>query len=374
MTATGPSIGPGLREGGPGRWGILFAAVWLVFLVDPLRTSWAQRDQVSGIVGLVATVLFGACYLAVWHWLRTQRHSLVERPPLAAAVAQLAVLIGLAVVMCLAIGQDGTAAAVYIAVVGVMLLPTLPAAVLTLSIAVLVDVLGETVPGWERALGLSFAVCAGAFAVYGLQQVMLRNIALLRAREENARLAVEEERNRMARDLHDILGHSLTVITIKAELANRLLDVDVDRARAELADLERLSRDALADVRRTAEGYRDLTLPGELARARQALEAADIEARLPNSAEAVPSDLRELFAWTVREGVTNVVRHSNAHTCTVTLDATSVRVADDGSGTAAADGAGSGLRGLRERAAAVGAVVVTRARDPHGFELEVAVR
>ena len=195
--------------------------------------------------------------------------------------------------------------------------------------------LGETVPGWERALGLSFAVCAGSFAVYGLQQVMLRNIALMRAREENARLAVEEERNRMARDLHDILGHSLTVITIKAELANRLLDVDVDRARAELADLERLSRDALADVRRTAEGFRDLTLPGELARARQALEAADIEARLPNSAEAVPSDLRELFAWTVREGVTNVVRHSNAHSCTVTLDATSVRVADDGSATPA---------------------------------------
>ena len=76
------------------------------------------------------------------------------------------------------------------------------------------------------------------------------------------------ERNRFARDLHDILGHSLTVITVKAELANRLLDVDPERARAELADLERLSRDALADVRRAVEGYRDLTLPGELARAR----------------------------------------------------------------------------------------------------------
>ena len=92
-----------------------------------------------------------------------------------------------------------------------------------------------------------------------------------RPRRRTPSLAVENERSRFARDLHDILGHSLTVITVKAELAQRLLDVDPDRARAEIADLERLSRDALADVRRAVEGYRDLTLPGELARARVAL-------------------------------------------------------------------------------------------------------
>ena len=102
------------------------------------------------------------------------------------------------------------------------------------------------------------------------------------------------------------------MITVKAELANRLLDVDPERARSELADLERLSRDALADVRRAVEGYRELTLPGELARAREALPAADIDADLPNSTDDVPTDLRELFAWTVREGVTNVIRHSGA--------------------------------------------------------------
>ena len=110
----------------------------------------------------------------------------------------------------------------------------------------------------------------------------------MRAHEKNAELAVENERTRFARDLHDILGHSLTVITVKAELANRLLDVDPERARAELADLERLSRDALADVRRAVEGYRELTLPGELARARTALAAAEIEAELPNSTDEVP--------------------------------------------------------------------------------------
>jgi DNA-binding CsgD family transcriptional regulator len=102
----------------------------------------------------------------------------------------------------------------------------------------------------------------------------MHNRALVSAHAENAELAVENERTRFARDLHGILGHSLTVITVKAELAQRLPDVDPEGTRRELSDLERLSRDALGDVRRAVEGYRELTLPGELARARIALAAA----------------------------------------------------------------------------------------------------
>ena len=158
------------------------------------------------------------------------------------------------------------------------------------------------VPGWHRDEGILFGTLVATLAVWGISQSINRNIEVLSVREENARLALDDERNRFARDLHDILGHSLTVITVKAELANRLIDVDTDRARAELADLERLSRDALADVRRAVEGYRDLTLPGELARARMALSAAEIDADLPNTTDEVPSDRRELFAWAVREG------------------------------------------------------------------------
>jgi two-component system sensor histidine kinase DesK len=228
------------------------------------------------------------------------------------------------------------------------------------------------VPGWDQPGGLLFAVCTAAFAMWGVQQLMFRNVDLVRAREENARLAVAEERSRLARDLHDILGHSLTVITVKAELAGRLLDVDPARARSELADVERLGREALADVRQAVEGYREVTLPGELARARAALAAADITADLPGSADEPRGELRELFAWAVREGVTNVVRHSRARSCRVVLDATSVAVLDDGVGPPI-EASGNGLRGLRERAAALDAVVVTRALDP-GFALEVRAR
>jgi two-component system, NarL family, sensor histidine kinase DesK len=132
-------------------------------------------------------------------------------------------------------------------------------------------------------------------------------------------------------------------------------------------------------VRRAVEGYRELTLPGELARARTALAAAEIEAELPNSTDDVPTHLRELFAWTVREGVTNVIRHSGATRCSVRLWPDAAEVADDGTGASATrpgqagTHTGSGLVGLRERAEAVGGTVTTRADVPRGHVLRVAV-
>jgi two-component system sensor histidine kinase DesK len=188
--------------------------------------------------------------------------------------------------------------------------------------------------------------------------------------EQNARLAVDNERTRIARDVHDLLGQSLTVITIKAELAQKLLGVDAERARAEMADLERIAREALADVRHAVEGYREISLSGELLRARAALMAAEIEADLPTSNDVVPPELTELFAWTVREGVTNVLRHSGASRCEVRFTPTSAEVRDDGSAALPPAGDGYGLAGLRERAAEVSATVVTRELSP-GFSLSV---
>jgi two-component system sensor histidine kinase DesK len=367
------------RNGRAGRAGILFAAVWLVFLASTLRdawdAAWKDQDRLAGWIGLLATVAFAVVYLAAFAWLRSRRHRFVTAvDPLHTAVI-LGSLLALTAVMVLSIGQSGMAAVVFLAVVSVLCLSTTQALLFVVALAVLVEVSGRTVPGWSPTSSLTFAVCTAAFAMWGVQQLMLRNADLLRAKEENAELAVADERNRFARDLHDILGHSLTVITVKAELANRLLDVDRDRARAELDDLERLSRDALADVRRAVEGYRDLTLPGELARARVALQAADIEAEIPNSTDDVPTHLRELFAWTVREGVTNVIRHSGANSCSVRLGPSGVEVADDGGGPApGCDGQGNGLAGLRERASAANAVLVTRTLEPSGFLLQVNAR
>jgi two-component system sensor histidine kinase DesK len=379
------SIWPGSKAR-PGRLGVVFAAVWLVFMVAPLQEGWERRDSVRGWLAIVSVVVFSAVYLFAFSVVRHRR--MVNRlgpTPVQAAVL-LSTLSGLGLVTCLTVGQSGMASVVYVAVASVMWLPGQASLAVVTVLAVGTDLTGRVVPGWDNDTSLPFAVCTAAFAMWGVNQLMLRNLDLIRARDDNARLAVADERNRFARDLHDILGHSLTVITVKAELANRLLDVDRERARAEITDLERLSRDALADVRRAVHGYRDLTLPGELARAREALAAADIDADLPNSTDEVPTELRELFAWTVREGVTNVIRHSGARRCVVRLGATAVEVCDDGRGPVDCPGpdgrpdpranghAGHGLDGLRERAAAAGAVLVTRPVEPTGFALSVLAR
>jgi two-component system, NarL family, sensor histidine kinase DesK len=360
------------RPTGPRRWGLMFAAIWLFYLLSPLSAAWNRHD-LRGVVGIVATLVFATIYLTVFVRMRWRRVGAPFRPPMRASqgVAIVLVEVALAVIMCLAIGQKGDAAAVYIAVTCVMCLQTRWAWLASVTVAVTTYAATVWVPDWHRDEGILFGTLVATLAIWGISQSINRNIEVLAVREENARLALGDERNRFARDLHDILGHSLTVITVKAELANRLIDVDPDRARTELADLERLSRDALSDVRRAVEGYRELTLPGELARARMALSAAEIAAELPNTTDDVPSDRRELFAWAVREGITNVIRHSGAQRCTVVLAEHEVEVRDDGRGSESV-GAGNGLTGLRERAAGLGGTVVTRSLDP-GFSLRVVV-
>jgi two-component system sensor histidine kinase DesK len=358
------------------RWGVLIAGIWLIWLFVPIQSAWQLGNTAARWVGIGGTLAFSAVYLVIFGRVRERRMQPDSAVPGRVAAAWLVVLTALGATVVVAVGQAGMATVVYVAIAVVILLPVRVAAPIVVALAAGTEILSRTVDGWTDGRVQAVSICVAALVVWGITQLMNRNIELMRAREENARLAVEEERNRLARDLHDILGHSLTVITVKAELAGRLMDVDLPRARAEVADLERLSRDALVDVRRAVDGYRELSLPGELARAREALRAAEIEADLPNSAELVPSDLREVFAWAVREGVTNVIRHSGATHCSIRLTAAAVEIEDNGSGcpaTSASHGAsqGHGLLGLRERAVAVGAMLVTRSDDPQGFSLAV---
>jgi two-component system sensor histidine kinase DesK len=369
VSATTVSAVSQAAETVPGRRGAWFAALWLFFLAQPLQAAWGERDTWQGVAGAVVTIVFAVVYMAVWLRARRDNRTSMPEPGLGVAIPWLVLLAALATGMVLLLGEAGMAGAVYCAVACVMLFPSRVAALLVLGVAAVCLAAYAVHPGWSSPLGLSFSILAASLAVWGIRQMIMRNADLVRAQGRNAELAVENERTRFARDLHDILGHSLTVITVKAELARKLLDVDRDRAAAELADLERLSRDALADVRRAVEGYRELTLPGELARARTALAAAEIEADLPGSAEQVPSERRELFAWAVREGVTNVIRHSGARHCAVVLTPDRVEVRDDGVGPGRS-GSGHGLVGLRERASALGGTVTTRALDP-GFSLAV---
>jgi two-component system, NarL family, sensor histidine kinase DesK len=354
-----------------GRLGPVFAGVWLFFLLNPFLEGWDHRDTVRGVAAMALTLAFAAAYMTLWVRARADRSRLVDVDPRFAAT-YVGALVVLGALVIVATGEPGLAVVVYVSVACIMVLPLRVSGPIAIGLTLAVIGLGA-VEGWGSQVDTAFGVMAASLAVFGLRTVMSRNFALVAAHEENARLAVDNERTRFARDLHDILGHSLTVITVKAELAQKLMAVDLDRARAEVADLERLSRDALADVRRAVHGYREITLPGELVRARSALRSAEIDAELPGSTDEVPTELRELFAWTVREGVTNVIRHSGAHRCEVRLTPTSAEVRDDGCAPVSPTGHGSGLAGLRERAADVGATVVVQHLDP-GFSLAVVRR
>jgi len=205
-------------------------------------------------------------------------------------------------------------------------------------------------------------------------------IAELRAtRRDLARLAVAEERVRIARDLHDLVGHSLSVIALKSELARRVLPDDPDRAAGEIADVEAVARRALQETRQAVTGYRRPTLAVELASARRAMASAGIDVRVDAPEDvALPAEVDETLAWAVREATTNLLRHSAARHAVlrVTLDAGSaaVEAVDDGVGPGAGSGSsGSGLAGLAERAARLGGHLDVGAARPRGFRLEVRV-
>jgi two-component system, NarL family, sensor histidine kinase DesK len=233
------------------------------------------------------------------------------------------------------------------------------------------------VGSWHVSVAKSFAdvtpvaIPVVAVAMAAVIQVVRANEALAETRAELARLAAENERIRIARDLHDLLGHSLTTITVKAGLARKLGPADPEGAVAQIAEVEDLCRRVLADVRAAVSGYREVTLASELARGRELLRASGITADLPMATDVADPAHQELFGWAVREGLTNVIRHSRARSCRVRVSASSVEITDDGQGSAAAPG--NGLRGLRERAAAAGGGVDAGPVQPAGWRLRVWV-
>ncbi|WP_336205817.1 sensor histidine kinase [Nonomuraea sp. LPB2021202275-12-8] len=173
------------------------------------------------------------------------------------------------------------------------------------------------------------------------------------SQEAKARLAVSEERLRFARDLHDLLGHSLSVITLKSELAAKMATKDAARAASEMSEVRRLAGESLIEVQLAVDGYRSLDLDVELAGVRAALEAAGARCTIDARAHDLSPAARTLLAWVVREGATNVLKHSRATRCSITIGGGVLEMRNDGVDSPAA-GSGSGLRGLAERMVTAG--------------------
>ena len=246
-----------------------------------------------------------------------------------------------------------------------------------------------TVAGWFAGLGwLDLAqtivfIPAIVFITRSVMWSITTSWQLNDARKEIARLAVMTERLRIARDLHDLLGHNLSLIALKSELAKRLVNVAPDRAIVEISDVENVARTTLQEVREAVSAFRQPTLKSELNAAREILAAAGIAYQFDGDEsliDALPTTIESVLSWTVREGVTNVIRHSRAHQCTIRItrnaDEISIEVIDDGVGKSimnSSENEGNGLRGLSERVETLGGRCETSPGEGRGFLLAVSV-
>ncbi len=209
--------------------------------------------------------------------------------------------------------------------------------------------------GWFLFFGGGLTFVVGASNIHFAQR-NLSNKKLIRAQEEIEHLATVAERERIARDLHDVLGHTLSVIILKSELAGKLMERDPQRAGSEIREVEQISRQALSEVRDAIRGYRSKGLSAEFAQAKLTLETAGVSVLCEAPPITLPALHESVLSMAVREAVTNVVRHADARTCSLRLaqknGSCQLQIEDDGRG--GFPGEGNGLRGMRERVQMLG--------------------
>jgi two-component system, NarL family, sensor histidine kinase DesK len=352
------------------KLGRIFMVAWLGFYVYPidviLTRPFAFADKAMALGTLLASGL-------VWAWFWTRVVGGPDQRFAWLAVSLSAVFFGWFTLMTPP--QYGTLM-VCVAVMAGAAFPWRVAVPLVVAIAIgggLIDI-QRGLPGLQPIGAVlndgvvGFAAVAGRLLIEANKQLSL-------AREQIARLAVGEERLRFARDLHDLLGHSLSVIALKSELAGRLIKTTPGLAAHEVTDIEKVAREALREVREVVAGYRQPTLAAELAGAHEVLTAAGIGYRVDRDHAALPPAVEAVLAWTVREGVTNVMRHSQATRCAIRISNkdrhATVEVVDDGRG--GIPEAGSGLRGLEERVLERGGTLTAEPLPHGGFRLRVTL-
>jgi two-component system sensor histidine kinase DesK len=370
--------------GGPLRW--LFSSIWLVYLVQPVTGLFRHHHGVLWIAGgLAITAAFCAIYAPAII-------DVDKRPRLSRG--GLAALVLLAAVASVVYGQDWTPLWIYVsAAAGMILAATSPRRLALLGVLFVAACyaffgwLSHLSAGNFLAVLLPVVLVGLAMIGFRLQIVLMHELG--RARGAVAKLAANEERLRLARDMHDLTGQSLSMITLKSDLAAKRLtrlpaSAERDAVLTELGDIARVSRQTLHDIREAVSGYRRPTFAIEVITARNALEAAgvglDDDPALTLRSGTFDPDAEAVLAWCLREAVTNVIRHASAGNCRIRLTEhrteLSLEVTDDGRGLidhdtqcpegpdgrkAGPDSAqagqatrGSGLRGMSERLSAVG--------------------
>jgi two-component system, NarL family, sensor histidine kinase DesK len=353
----------------------LHVLVELIFLVYPLSDLWARRKSLGLVLlGMAGLAVFLVAYLPL-----VLAHPF--KPPAPDPIGRLGLLTAISVVLATVFGSLWFGPFVYTTMVAGLRVRSHPLRALgwVMAITALAILTGWLAPmslansWWLVVLAALNGLCGFAFARL---VTMLRELG--EAREQLAELAVAEERLRFARDLHDLLSQSLSVIALNSELAGRLLDQNPAGAAQVIRKIETVARRSLTEVRGMVHGYRRLHLATELEQASAALAAAGITADTPHrhALSALPPQVESVLAWAVREGITNVVRHSNARRCYIRMlggeGFAGIEVVDDGHGTVQ-PASGNGLVGLAERLHAVGGQLQAGNQPGGGFRLAVTL-
>ncbi|MFJ3789258.1 sensor histidine kinase [Kitasatospora sp. NPDC090091] len=358
--------------------------LWMVYLLYPVGDLLhGGHGTAATVVGWIALTGFVAGYVSL-----VVIRSQAGAAPMAGRVV-VAALVLTAVVAAFTLGTAWLTLFTYASVAVAIISPVryaLAGVGGMAGLTVVVGLLSHADRGDIPTIALT-AFLSGV-AMTGLQRLVATMRELREARAAVAHLAASEERLRLARDLHDLLGHSLSLITLKSELAGRFMDAGKDEAaRAQVADIENVARQSLIDVREAVTGFRRPTLPVELAAARTALAAAQVGLETaPELVEAWPGLATEeagALAWALREAVTNIVRHGDGATlCTVRADETwegdgerfaVLEITDNGKGPGKS-APGNGLSGLDERLALVGGRLETGPGERgKGFRLRALV-
>lgn len=330
------------------RWGWVMGGVWLVFLAFPIAgvvDSGESRPRT--IAGVALYVVFAGVYIRGF---RAMARAVSRADVVRGGVAHLVALTLICVVIHLLVGPASVGGGPYLVALAMFVLPMWAAVGVTVAVLL--------VTTWLTAVSSELAdtwYLSGVVLLVAVVTAVVRTIERrgLVHDELAAELTVSAERDRLARDVHDVIGHTLTAMSLKADVAERLVDTDPERARREIAEVGVLSRQALAEVRAAVGGIRSARLDDEIASAERVLASAGIAADMPQDLSVVDPRHRVVLAWVLREAVTNVVRHSDASVCRVVLGPSSLTVEDDGRGPAGLR-EGNGLRGVRERVDAAG--------------------
>ncbi|MFV0429907.1 MAG: sensor histidine kinase [Arachnia sp.] len=334
---------PGTMNGG-GPWskyGWLIGGVWVVFLLLPARAIVAAAVPAAGTAAALGSLLvFAVVYLIGCR----RTYGAAYRPGDARSWIILAVMLLTTGAVAVVTRLDAVGMAMFIMSYALFAFTWRISLVLAIS-AVVVTFVVPLAAGQSQPYLFLGMICLLLGVATAISRISVERGK--RLDQEHEVIAVMGERDRVARDVHDVLGHTLTVIAVKTELAERLVFDDPHRAAAELAQIHALTRDAIFEVRATVAGLRTRDLDAELLVAAEALRAAGITAALPQQTTQVRHQNRALFAWVVREGVTNAIRHCQGSTVAVELGEDFVTVTDDGIGWHGEQG--QGLRGLRGR-------------------------